>query len=60
MGIKELDWKKIKSIVMEIHNIEGRLNNTIELLKKKGFKNIKSEQERALRETKLINLYATR
>ena len=60
MGITETDWDKIKSIVMEIHNIEDRLKNTIILLKKHGFKNIKSEQELALKDTKLINLYATR
>ena len=60
MGIEEIDWDKIKSIVMEVHNIEDRLKNTISLLKKHGFKNIKSEQELALKETKLINLYATR
>jgi len=60
MGIQESDWKKIESIVMEIHNIENRLKNTIELLKKYGFNNINTEKEKALNETKLINLYATR
>ena len=60
MGIKEADWKKIESIVMEVHDIENRLQNTIALLKKYGFNNIKTEKEKALNDTKLINLYATR
>ena len=38
MGIQKPDWNKIQSIVMEIHDIENRLNNTVQLLKKYGFK----------------------
>ncbi|OUV54589.1 MAG: hypothetical protein CBC73_04235 [Flavobacteriales bacterium TMED113] len=60
MGIQQSDWRKIHSIVMEIHDVENRLNNTVKLLKKHGFKNIKTEKEKALKETKLINLYATK
>ena len=32
----------------------------VQLLKKYGFKNIVTEKEKALKETKLINLYATK
>jgi len=60
MGIKKSDWAKIESIVMEIHDIKNRLKDTVKLLKKHGFRNIKTEKEKALNETKLINLYATR
>ena len=60
MGNQKPDWNKIQSIVMEIHDIENRLNNTVQLLKKYGFKNIVTEKEKALKETKLINLYATK
>ena len=45
MGIQKPDWNKIQSIVMEIHDIENRLNNTVQLLKKYGFKNIVTERK---------------
>lgn len=59
-GIKEDDWKKINKVVVEVHDIENRLQFITDLLKKEGFANIVKEKEKALEETALYNLYATK
>ncbi len=58
-GINEEDWRKIRQIVIEVHNIEGRLEQITSLLKEKGYEVI-TEQEPLLRNTSLYTLYATR
>lgn len=60
MGIDDLDWPKIKSIVMEVHDIEDRVEKTKALLKSKGFTKLILEKEEALENTALLNLFATR
>jgi len=58
-GIKENDWPKIRQIVMEVHNIDNRLEKILELLKNKGFK-VAHEQDSILKNTDLYNIYAMR
>src|SRR6185369_9512500 len=58
-GIDESDWKKIKNIVMEVHDIEGRLSNIATLLSDHGFEHF-VEQDDLLKNTNLFNLYAIR
>src|SRR5262249_22541282 len=36
-GIEAEDWSKIKQIVMEVHDIDGRLDQTADLLKRHGY-----------------------
>src|SRR5262249_47990981 len=36
-GIKDEDWEKIKQIVIEVHDIKGRLDQIAALLRKQGF-----------------------
>ena len=59
-GIKEEHWPKIQSIVMEVHDIDERVLKVEKLLKSKGFNNIIKDKEKALEETDLVNIYATR
>ncbi|MBL4704233.1 MAG: FkbM family methyltransferase [Flavobacteriales bacterium] len=59
-GILEEDWPKIESLVMEVHDVNGRAAKTEALLREKGFNKITAEKEKALEETSLINLYALR
>jgi len=59
-GIKEEDWKKINKVVVEVHDIENRVEFISSLMKKYGFSNITKEKEKALEDTALYNLYATR
>ena len=46
-------------MVLEIHNIDDRLNKIINILKTQGFK-LKVEKEASLKETDLFNIYAKR
>lgn len=37
-GIEEDDWKKIKQIVIELHDVPGRLEQVVALLNRRGYK----------------------
>ena len=56
-GIEENDWKKIKQVVLEVYDSNGRLAYITELLQKHGFK-VFVEQDAAVTETKLYDLFA--
>jgi amino acid adenylation domain-containing protein/FkbM family methyltransferase len=58
-GIKEEDWQKIKQIVIEVHDRDGRLAQVIDLLKRHGYR-LAVEQAELLANTGLYNIYATR
>lgn len=55
-GIEDHDWKKIIQIIIEVHDIAGRLEFVTDLLKKKGF-HITIEQDEILKDTNLYNIY---
>ena len=59
-GIEEQDWRKINSIVMEVHNLDNRASKVEAILKEKGFNKITLEKEKALENTNLVNIYALR
>ena len=58
-GIAEQDWKKIGQIVLEVHDLNGRLTQITSLLGTRGFQVI-VEQDEMLRGSVLYNLYAIR
>ncbi len=58
-GIQQEHWQKIQQIVVEIHNINGRLEEIAALLKKHGYDLI-IEQDVLLEDTELYNIYARR
>ncbi|MEH2337086.1 amino acid adenylation domain-containing protein [Nostoc sp.] len=58
-GIQQEDWQKIQQIVVEVHNINGRLEEIAALLKKHGYDLI-IEQDILLEDTVLYNIYARR
>ncbi|MBU7585190.1 MAG: FkbM family methyltransferase [Nostoc sp. TH1S01] len=60
LGIEEEDWQKIKQIVIEVHNLENRVNQISELLRSQGFNHITVEQEQYLIGTDICNIYALR
>ncbi len=60
LGIKENHWARIKQVVSEVHDTENRLAIVKKMLKEKGFDKIIIEQEDALRDTELFNIYALR
>ena len=56
-GIAEDDWKKIRQIVMEAHDLDGHLNRIMALLKEHGF-DATYEQDSSQHNTGLYNIYA--
>ncbi len=56
-GIAESDWSKIRQLVVEVHDIDGRLELVANLLSKHGYI-LTIEQEKLLQHTGLYNVYA--
>jgi len=56
-GIKEDDWHKIKQIVMEVHDMEGRLNQILTLLQQHEYQ-VFVEQDDMCEGSNLYNLFA--
>jgi FkbM family methyltransferase len=59
MGIDEHDWPKIRQIVIEVHDLGGRLNEITSLLDHYGF-NVKVEQDAMYEGSVLYNLFAVK
>jgi FkbM family methyltransferase len=59
-GIAKEDWSKIKSLVVEVHDVDNRLNKIKELLAQNGFEKLHSEREAGLETTAMYNLFALR
>ncbi|MFT5777339.1 MAG: nonribosomal peptide synthetase DhbF [Crocinitomicaceae bacterium] len=59
-SIEEQDWPKVKSLVVEVNDQNGRLDQIKSILVKQGFTSIQVEREEGLEETLLFNLFATR
>ncbi|ELR98250.1 FkbM family methyltransferase [Gloeocapsa sp. PCC 73106] len=60
LGIAAQDWQKIQQVVVEVHDLEGRLDKITTLLREKGLTEIKVEQEAVLNNSNIFNLYAWR
>lgn len=60
LGIAAQDWQKIEQIVVEVHDLEQRLQKITDLLNKHGFTEIKVAQESMFKGSNLFNLYAWR
>jgi FkbM family methyltransferase len=58
-GIDEGDWQKIKQVVVEVHDVDGRLDRILSLFTGRGY-NVTLEQDTFLKDTGLINVYAVR
>jgi FkbM family methyltransferase len=58
-GIDERDWPKIKQLVMEVHNVDGRLERIRDIIEKQGF-HLTIEQDDYFKDTSNYNLYAVR
>lgn len=59
-GIDPADWTKIRQVVMEIHDIQGRMATIRELLETHGLSHITVEQEPALVGSNVYSLFALR
>ena len=57
-GIDADDWSIIRQVVVEVHDLDGRLEKVTALLKENGFQNIVVEQEPLFKGSEIYNLYA--
>jgi FkbM family methyltransferase len=58
-GIENHDWEKIQQIVIEVHDIEGRLEHITNLLRMQGY-HVVAEQENLYEGSTIHNIYAVR
>jgi FkbM family methyltransferase len=58
-GIREAHWPRIRQVVMEVHDTDGRLAAITELLCARGFRCVTAQDE-MMRKAEAYNLYATR
>jgi amino acid adenylation domain-containing protein/FkbM family methyltransferase len=57
-GIEEEDWPKIRQLVIEVHDIDSRLEQIIYRLEQRGYR-VVVDQDTELKDTDLYNVYAT-
>lgn len=60
LGIEEQDWQKIKQVVVEVHDLDGRVKKVTDLLMQHGFNKITVEQQNLLKGSDYFNMYALR
>ncbi|HEX8282859.1 MAG TPA: amino acid adenylation domain-containing protein [Pyrinomonadaceae bacterium] len=58
-GVEDRDWAKVRQVVVEVHDVGGRLQSVESLLTKHGFR-LTIDQDEWLRGTNLYNVYATK
>lgn len=61
MGIADQDWQQISQLVIEVHDIDGRLDVVSRLVRTKGkFDRIVLTQDQQLKGSTLYNIYCSR
>ena len=59
-GIHDNDWSKIKQTVIEVHDINNRVDKLTGILRKQGFTKVNVGQESDLKGTNIYSVYALR
>jgi FkbM family methyltransferase len=59
-GIDPPDWKKVQKIVIEVHDIEGRLNAVVDVLRSHGLQDVVCQQEPEMKEFGVFTVFARR
>ena len=60
LGIDTQDWHKVKQVVLEVHDLDNRVEKITDLLKKHGLAQITVNQQPFLKGYELFNIYASR
>jgi FkbM family methyltransferase len=60
MGIDLEHWPHIRQVVAEVHDVDGRLEQVLQLLERGGLSEIVLDKEPGFEETALVNVYARR
>jgi amino acid adenylation domain-containing protein/FkbM family methyltransferase len=58
-GVHQADWDRIRQVVVEVHDIDGRLARIVRLLERRGF-SVHVDQDHVLQTNALFNVYARR
>jgi FkbM family methyltransferase len=58
-GVAEADWPRIRQLVVEVHDEDGRLADITRAMRERGYR-VAAEQDPALRGTDVHLVYATR
>lgn len=58
-GIVDEDWPRIRQIVVEVHDVDGRLQQMLGMLARREYR-VVAEQAEFLRQTGLYNVFAVR
>lgn len=59
-GIEATDWRKIRQVVVEVHDLDDRLDAMTALLREHGLTEIVVEQPPTLTNSNIYNVFATR
>ena len=59
-GIEPADWERIQQIVIEVHNIDNRVNRITELFKLHGLTALVVDQDPVLKDLDVYSVYARR
>jgi 31-O-methyltransferase len=59
-GIRDEHWSMIKSLVIEVHDLDNRKKLVEQRLSEKGFTRIHAERESGLEKTPMYNIFALR
>ena len=60
MGIDEEHWPLIGKVIVEVHDLDGRVTQVKRLLREHGFRHVVVDREPGFEDTPLYNLHATR
>ena len=61
LGISNTDWKLISQAVLEVHDVQGRLQRVVHLLQDTaGFASVCVAQDETLKGSTLYNIYCSR
>jgi hypothetical protein len=59
-GIDGKDWPKIRQVVVEVHDLDRRVETTRKLLIAAGLRSVSVEQPPTLKDTNIFTVFATR
>jgi len=59
-GVRAEDWPKIRQVSIEAHDLDGRLDRIVSLLREQGYAVTVEQEDALLEDTCLFNIYATR
>ena len=59
-GIDGKDWPKIQQVVVEVHDLDDRVETTTRLLTAAGLRSINVDQPPTLKDTNIFTVFGTR